>query len=31
MINTKEKAKDVGTQKKGSKKTAAVVAYQMKM
>lgn len=31
MINTKEKVNDVGMQKKGSNKTAAVVVYQMKM
>lgn len=30
MINTKEKVNDVGMQKKGSKKAAAVVVYQMK-
>lgn len=31
MINTKEKANDVGIQKKGCGKTAAVVVHQMKM
>lgn len=30
MINIKEKVNDVGMQKKGSKKAAAVVVYQMK-